>query len=315
MNPRPQYRGKRIGSILECPIGATIIRGMRGLGDNINQRAFIKELGFPVLLDTPWPELYEDLPGVSFLECYTPLRTQIKNIARQPVGRFLSMDPTGYVELNVQYGSIDLRTMSILQKLSNLFGKIKPKDFDLPAFEFPSQIVTDKPIAVIRPATIRKEWPAASRNPDPKYLYQASVKLREAGFFIVSICDLEEGKEWLLGEAPVADIQFHKGELNVRELLGLVRGSSVVVGGHGWLTHAALSYKKPMFIIAGGFGGDNAPHKVADPLFLDTSYLTWAIPDNYCLCSIMAHECVKEISNFEEKVTKWIQTIVKTNTV
>ena len=44
-----------------------IVRGMKGLGDNIYQRAFVKRLPGPVYLETPWPELYEDLPGVKFV--------------------------------------------------------------------------------------------------------------------------------------------------------------------------------------------------------------------------------------------------------
>src|SRR5665213_2628659 len=60
-----------------------IIKSMHGLGDNINQRAFIKELGRECYLDTPWPSLYADLPFVKIVKCDTMLRTQVKNIKRQ----------------------------------------------------------------------------------------------------------------------------------------------------------------------------------------------------------------------------------------
>ena len=58
------------------------IRGMAGLGDNIFQRAFIKSLvkSQEVLLETPWPELYQDLPNIKFIKPNTRLRTQAKNL-------------------------------------------------------------------------------------------------------------------------------------------------------------------------------------------------------------------------------------------
>lgn len=52
----------------------------------------------------------------------------------------------------------------------------------------------DKPVAVIRPATVRKEWANPARNPDPKYLADAARELRKH-FYVVSLADLEEGEE------------------------------------------------------------------------------------------------------------------------
>ncbi|MGV2896737.1 hypothetical protein ACNPPY_13175, partial [Achromobacter sp. AGC78] len=66
-----------------------IVRGMKGLGDNIYKRAFVKKLQGPVYLETPWPELYEDLPDVKFVRSETPLRTQSKNMARQDEARWV----------------------------------------------------------------------------------------------------------------------------------------------------------------------------------------------------------------------------------
>ena len=292
--------------------GTVVIRGMRGLGDNINQRAFINELEFPVFLDTPWPELYSDLRHVSFVNCETPLRTQQKNLKRQPPNLFVPIPTKDYSELKVQYGSRDLSQGSILKKLSWIFGGIKPTDFGLPPFNPPHWLFKPgfmPPIAIIRPVTVRKEWAAVSRNPDPIYIYKTAVLLINAGFTVISICDLEEGKEWLVGEEPPAHAKFHHGELNVEELLGLCRCADVLVGGHGWLTHAALAYRKQMLVVMGGFGGDNSPEKVADPNFLDPSNLTFVVPDNFCLCQVMTHNCDKKISNFDEKVLKWIGTL------
>ena len=56
---------------------------MKGLGDNIYQRAFVKEYVKKhrnISLDTPWPEIYKDIPNVNFIRPQTNLRTQSKNI-------------------------------------------------------------------------------------------------------------------------------------------------------------------------------------------------------------------------------------------
>ena len=60
------------------------IRGMQGLGDNVYQRAFIKSLvkSKEVLLETPWPEIYEDLPNIKFIKPQTKLRTQKKSLEK-----------------------------------------------------------------------------------------------------------------------------------------------------------------------------------------------------------------------------------------
>ena len=144
-----------------------IVRGLRGLGDNINQHAFLRELDFPFYLDTPWPELYSDIPNARFIKCETVLRTQTKNLNRQSENRFVEAPQKDTVELRVSYGSRDLQVGSMYMKLSKIFGGIKPKSFGIPKFPF---FYTDfyMPIAVVRPVTVRREWAAISRNPVSK---------------------------------------------------------------------------------------------------------------------------------------------------
>src|ERR1035437_879363 len=61
-----------------------LIRGMLGLGDNILQRPFVRAAAAQyddVYLETPWPELYCDLP-VHLCKRPTSLRSQVKNAAK-----------------------------------------------------------------------------------------------------------------------------------------------------------------------------------------------------------------------------------------
>ena len=55
-----------------------VVHGMHGMGDNLYQRAVIRQVG-PVFLHTPWPQLYADIPNVTCLKTGTRLRTQAKN--------------------------------------------------------------------------------------------------------------------------------------------------------------------------------------------------------------------------------------------
>ena len=272
------------------------IRGMQGLGDNIYQRAFIKSLvkATPVILETPWPELYADLPNLSMIKPHTRLRTQKKSADR--ADKSLWSKPYYGNSIQISYGS-----NGIMQGMRERF-KIDSSSFDLPSFDSP---ISGK-YAVIRPATVRKEWMAASRNPKPEYLAECAKKLISEGYKVISVADLEDGMEWALEPLPEATMRFHKGELDIKQLLGLVQHASVVVGGIGWLTPAAIAYKVPAWFIFGGFGKYNSPDNLFDAGRMDLSKIGYALPDNFCRCSDGAHNCKKDISNHAEKFASWL---------
>lgn len=262
---------------------------MRGLGDSIYSRAFIKQLPDELYIDTPWPELLKDLPNVQFIRPQTTLRTQAKNIARHadwvmPPGR----QPTR----QIRYG-----TEGIIQGMTASFG-VMPGEFDLPPL--PPSPETGKYV-VVRPATVRSEWRADTRNPDPEYIYRAAWEARLRGYKVVSVADLQDGVEWPVGELPQAHVQYHKGELPVEQLLALVANASAVIGGIGWLVPAALAAKVPAWIICGGQGGFNSPHQICPA----GSTITFAVPDNFCLCRLKQHNCDKRISDYDTKLTQW----------
>lgn len=272
------------------------IRGMQGLGDNIYQRAFIKSLvkSIPVILETPWPELYADLPNLSMIKPHTRLRTQKKSADR--ADKSLWSKPYYGNSIQISYGD-----KGIMRGMREKFG-IDSASFDLPDFDSP---ISGK-YAVIRPATVRKEWMAASRNPKPEYLAECAKKLLSDGYKVISVADLEDGLEWALEPLPEATMQFHKGELNIKQLLGLIQHADLVVGGIGWLTPAAIAYKIPAWFIFGGFGKYNAPENLFDAGRMDLSKIGYALPDNFCRCSDGAHNCKKDISNHAEKFADWL---------
>ena len=267
-----------------------IIHNHRGLGDNIYERAFVKMLPKPVYLDTPWPEIYGGIEGVHFLKPQTTLRTQAKNIARH--SSWL-MPPAKQPTRQIRYGA-----EGIIPGMIASFG-VMPGEFDLPPL--PPSPVEGKYV-VVRPATVRSEWRADTRNPDPEYIAKASIEALVRGYRVVSVADLVEGQEWLVGHRPKASVNYHQGELPVEQLLALVKGAAAVIGGIGWLVPAALSAKVPAWIICGGQGGYNAPELITPK---GQSNITFAVPDNFCRCRLKMHNCDKRISDYDSKLAHW----------
>lgn len=272
------------------------IKMMMGLGDNVYGRAFIKSLvkSTPVLLETPWPEIYQDLPNIKFIKPHTRLRTQKKSADR--VDESVWAKPYFGNSIQISYGD-----KGIMRGMRERF-KVDSSSFDLPDFDSP---ISGK-YAVIRPATVRTEWSAASRNPKPEYIAECAEKLLSEGYSVISVADLEDGVEWAVEPLPKATKRFHKGEFNIKELLGLIQHASVVVGGVGWMTPASIAYKVPSWIIFGGFGAFNAPENLFDKDRMDLSKIGYALPDDFCRCRDGAHKCRKDISNHAEKFAEWL---------
>jgi hypothetical protein len=283
---------------------------MMGLGDNIFSRPFVRAAAaqYEVHLETPWPELYADL-DIKFIRGGRRLRTQQKNMARQrpelwsrPLVRALAL---GVREIKVGYGS-DLSRASIVNALERRWSALKVK-FDPALFDLPdmgsSPVISERPVAVVRPVTVRSEWRNEARNPRPEYVNALAAELI-ATHTVVAVADLEQGQEWLVGELPPAHRYFLFGELAVRELLALVRDADIVIGGVGWIVPAGLALKVKTFVVLGGHGGHNAPEKITDRR-LDLSRIGFAIPESFCRCTNMLHTCDKRIADPVGQFHRW----------
>lgn len=268
-----------------------IIHAMRGLGDSLYSRAFIKNLPGQIYIDTPWPELLADLPNVHFIRPQTTLRTQQKNIARHtnwilPPGR----QPTR----QIRYGG-----EGIIPGMAACFG-VAPAEFDLPPLP-PSPV--EGRYVVVRPVTVRQEWRADTRNPLVEYINKAAHMAADIGYEVVSVADLQDGVEWMLPNHDYgADHVFHKGELPVEQLLALVKGAAAVIGGIGWIVPTALCAKVPAWIVCGGQGGYNAPELITPK---GQTNITFAVPDNFCRCRLKQHGCDKRILDYDAKLADW----------
>lgn len=280
---------------------------MYGLGDNIYSRPVVRDIAGrrPVWLETPWPEIYEDLPVRFVRPRPTKLRTQTRNMDRQPARRW--DEPRGET-VTLRYDAGELAHGSILRALEIVLPPAGPLEIDLPD-PGPSPVLSERPIAVVRPVTVRREWMNPARNPLPEYVTEAAAHLRAAGYHVVSVADLEPDVEWLVGEAPPADTVLHAGELHVSALLALVQRAAVCVGGVGWLAPAALAAGTSLVVIAGGHGAYNAPEMVMDPR-MDTSRVRWLVPDRYCRCRAHGHDCDKTISDFGARFSAALREVM-----
>lgn len=271
------------------------LQGMLGLGDNLYQRAVIRELGKTVLL-TPWPQIYSDLP-VYCMRPSTRLRTQAKNAARND----LHWTEPGRIQSRVRWSRIGYNGHgTMLAGLLHSAG-INPDRIDLNGP--PVMSSRTGRYLVVRPCTIRHEWRADARNPNPDYLCRAVDALRHE-YTIISVADLEPGHEWAVAPLPFAHETYHRGELLVEQLLGLIGGSAGLIGGVGWLLPAALAYQRPMLLIHGGWGHANGPQRIFDPR-IDISRVVQAMPDNYCHCNNKLHDCDKTITQIDARIDEF----------
>lgn len=291
-------RGNLREELGKRPARAILVDGMFGLGDSIYQRAFLKSLPGAYVL-TPWPELYSDM-DMRPVRSPTRLRTQSKNVARSSVK--WCAEPRSAHRIKIGYGARDLMEGSILDAMQRQFG-VRPTGIDLP--KFPSPLRGGSAVAIIRPVTERSEWHNPARNPLPVYVGAAARELRRRGYYVVSVADLEKGREWLVGEPPEADLVVHDGRWDVCDLLGAIQAAEIVVGGVGWIVPACIAAKTPLYVIHGGQGGHNHRSRITAP-WMDLSRVGWAEPDRMCMCSSMRHDCNKEIHGFDEGFRAWL---------
>jgi hypothetical protein len=283
------------------------ILGMQGLGDNIYQRAFIHALSRQrdIYLETSWPEFYADLP-IKFVRPtggYSRLRTQNKNVARSRVT--WAPRPTTMPRVRNTYQAAFQAGRSIINGMEQSFGiKLEPQLFGLPALPPPPIIRTDKPLAFVRPITVRSEWLNPARNPEPQYIADIVEALRPT-HHIVCVADVAHAAEWFIGVPPKGDSEFIHGELPAMDMLALLAGSDIIIGGMGFIIPAALALKKHCFVVLGGQGGHNAPSRVLDPR-LDCSRIGFATPKDFCQCTNMRHNCNKAIPDLMQQFCRFL---------
>lgn len=281
------------------------VLGMYGIGDNLHQRAVIRELmtRYDVWLHTCHVWLYHDLiqQGLKLKLRPTKLWMHAKNVMRERAQYRSDNPPADAHKFRIWYlkREIDL-TGSMLGAMYLSCGlEMKAPDFSLPIPESWRQKAdalratwgTSKPLLIYRPIVLRKEWDSEARNPDPDAYRALFAEIRDR-YFVVSVAALKPGTEWIVGPEQDADIKLHNGELDYETMAALFRQADLVFCNAGFAPVMAQAVGTASIVIYGGRESFKTSQSVgahlAPTLGID--------PDRPCDCHSHNHACDKRIT-------------------
>lgn len=304
--PPPNFGVRSLASFGERD--KLIIRGMHGMGDNLHQRAVIRQaiqrIGF-VWLETPWPSIYHDLvgPRLALLSVTTNLRTQAKNVRRSHGLYWKETPPVGKPTTRLHYRPPVVRQTGSLIAAMLAEAGLDPTqyDFRLPvpaawterAQELLGRMADrrgDRPLMILRALSARSEWRGAeARNPDPA-AYAALYRALRDRFFVVSVADYQQPDEWAVGPTLDADVHFHKGQLDFELLTAMVHAADLVFTSAGFAIVMAQAVGTPSITVFGGYESAKV-YSLGATL---TPYLP-VEPVTPCDCFKHNHACDKRI--------------------
>jgi hypothetical protein len=281
-----------------------LVEGMHGLGDNLHQRPTIRYVlaqGCELWLKTPWPCLYHDMAGprLHFVDIRSRLRKQAQNAIREatqfetppsglPCVQFTHDLPTGWDQRWLRYPAAIAGTCGVPLDIDFNFSLPVLAAWDAKLAPWLDRWCPDKPIMAVRPLVERAEWleRGRARNPDAAAYGMLFAALREK-FFVVSVADLADGKEWQVGQVLDADVYLHRGELDVEALLALFATAALVFTAPGFALPMAQAVRTPVICVFGGY--EDASCYVTSPEFLAIE------PIKPCRCFQQNHACNKTI--------------------
>jgi ADP-heptose:LPS heptosyltransferase len=269
--------------------------GMHGLGDNIAQRPSVRALAKrhgEVYLETPYAFLYADIPGVKPVRRNSHLHKQAENEATDFGWHDAPQTTFHPVTLAYNQAAGNMHTQIATQLTVDL------ERMDLPLM--PNKRAPSGRYAVIRPCTVRREWPNPARNCDPAYIEIAARACREKGLIVVLIASLTPKQEFLIGNLPEHDVWPH--DLSTPDMLALVSGAEVAIGPPGWVQPAAIAARRPLLTIYGGRGTYHNPASDLPPYAQDDPKVRTLVPEDHCRCLDPYHQCNKHIRNAEQRI-------------
>lgn len=296
------------------PENTCLLIGMHGMGDNIMQRAIVRDRlakGKDVYLTTSWVSIYHDLvpQGLKIIRKEISLRSQTNNAIRENdlfyKGPHPSLARSKFIERIWYRHEMVNKLGSVLAAMCHSAKTpFETANFKLPvpvAWNkklldvvskqlFDKKLTIDKPIMVVRPLLLRKDWGGCdARNPDTDSYMELYHSIRKH-FFVISVADLKPNFEWIVNPSMGADLEFHNAELKFEELAALFQWASLVYCSPGFAAHLSQSVGTPHICVFGGFerstsftgGARHAPSLAVGP-------------KQQCGCWQHNHACPKEI--------------------
>lgn len=273
---------------------------MLGIGDNIHQRAVIRELmkTRPVWLQTYYASIVHDLvaDGLNLIP-FNRAIARIRETAR--VG--YAVPPSRFDRARVTYDRrMILNTGSLMAAQFESCGLVQPADAD---FRLPVPQAWrdralnrinyngDRPILVYRPIVLNTVWKCEARSPDPVAYAELFRSIRDR-FFVVSVANVKPGKEWIVGDEEPADLNLNGGQLDFESLAGLFAEAALVFGNPGFAPILAQAVGTPGVVIYGGNERFSATNEYGSK-FAPTLAIE---PDSPCGCYLRFHDCSKAIT-------------------
>ncbi|TPN44875.1 methyltransferase domain-containing protein [Mesorhizobium sp. B1-1-7] len=276
------------------------VLSMYGMGDNLHQRAVLRELmkTRSVELQTYYTAMFHDLiaEGLKVTLVSGKLDPRIRDRGNGVgVAR-----PSQSAEKKIGYDHAATKRHGTL--LAAMFGSVglpvpEHPDFSLPVKpewrEAARALVGDtsgKPIMVYRPIIINATWPCPSRSPDTE-AYAALYRSIKDRFFTVSICELNQKGEHIVGEEQPADLKLHHGEADFETLAGLFAEAALVFGNAGFTPVLAQSVGTPNICVYGG----NESYRYTNIVGAHLAPTLPIEPVKPCACFDRHHKCDKTI--------------------
>ena len=250
-----------------------LLNGMHGLGDGLHERAIVRELmrSHEVWFKTSWPQMFWDMPQLHTLPLKSPIAWMAKNETRTAAFYGRTQPPPGTRTIGNGYLSRMPKGIkdygSVLGTMANVCG-VPVGDFRMPiapAWSAKADAVLDRlrptkslmiyrPLIAISEANRLSAQAKVARNPDVDAYYALISTIRDR-YFVISLADVNDGVERLIGPQITADAEFHHGELDFETMAALTASADLAFSSPCFMTVLAQAVGTPLICLFGGFEG------------------------------------------------------------
>lgn len=302
-----------------------VIRGHLGFGDCIHQRAIINTLmengETNIVLDTFYDALYQDQVARGLRLRRVPGHPpRIKEERELVSHRVKITSDARHVRMRYNAQTVHQHG-SILAAQYACAGLTMPErpDFSIPVPQAWREAARErfgygiKPLMVYRPLVLNKLFHCEQRLPDVDAYAQLFESIRD-DYHVVSVANLGNYGEHIVGPEMDADLKLHHGELSFEELVGLYCESDLAFTCAGFAPVLAQAVGTRCVIVYGGHEGYSTTNVVGKHLAP-----TLAIEAvNQCECHgghytrgpnqelvkpVKDHDCDKYIDLYEAKLS------------
>lgn len=275
----------------------------QGIGDCFYQIPVVRALAAKhgrIAVATAYPELFEHIPGVSFWYRPTMLVSQDKAIEKVPHDKWAPIHKSAEADLRLGYSNRKFSSgLSILEQLNEVTPENTNYDMGFPIrsewLDAAEKVRAGRKIAVIRRPTVRREYPAVSRNPKPGLIGACVDELNRLGFTTIAVGDIQEPHERGLEDLKVKH-NYEGGQLSIPVIAALTTIAEITVTPVGYAVPMTLATKARCFTV---FGGHVGPEFIFGPK-ADMRRVGYVAPHPFCNCFENSHAtCNKEISRVE----------------